>query len=75
MRQCSTSFGLAVFVAGLSATGFTAHARAAERIMPTDGFGLPSGEIYGRLIEALRSGDKAGIADTFVREHGVGARS
>jgi hypothetical protein len=47
----------------------------AQRIMPTDGFGLPSGEIYGRLIEALRSGDKAGIADTFVREHGVGARS
>jgi beta-glucosidase/6-phospho-beta-glucosidase/beta-galactosidase len=47
----------------------------AERIMPTDGFGLPSGEVYGRLIEALRSGDKARIADTFVREHGAGARA
>jgi hypothetical protein len=44
----------------------------AQRIMPTDAFGLPSGEVYGGLIEALRSGDKARIADTFVREHGAG---
>ncbi len=39
------------------------------RILPTDGFGLPSGEIYGRLIGALRSGEKSRIIDAFVNEH------
>ena len=47
----------------------------AQRIMPADGFGLASGEVYGRLIEALRSGDKARIAETFVRQHGAGAHA
>lgn len=47
----------------------------AQQIMPTDGFGLPSGEIYGRLVGALRGGNKTRIADAFVREHGAGART
>jgi beta-glucosidase len=40
-----------------------------HRILPTDGFGLPSGEIYGHLVAALRSGDKARIADAFVKTY------
>jgi beta-glucosidase len=36
------------------------------RILDTDGFGQPSGRIYGHLIAALRSGDKARISDAFV---------
>jgi beta-glucosidase/6-phospho-beta-glucosidase/beta-galactosidase len=38
-----------------------------HRILDTDGFGRPSGKIYGHLIAALRSGDKARIADAFDR--------
>ena len=45
---------------------------ANHRILDTDGFGLPSGEIYGQLIAALRSGDKATIADAFVTAYGSG---
>jgi beta-glucosidase/6-phospho-beta-glucosidase/beta-galactosidase len=37
-----------------------------HRILDTDGFGRPSGQIYGRLVAALRSGDKATIRDAFV---------
>lgn len=37
-----------------------------HRILDTDGFGQPSGEIYGHLVAALRSGDKATISDAFV---------
>ena len=37
-----------------------------HRILDTDGFGQPSGEIYGHLIAALRGGDKATIRDAFV---------
>jgi beta-glucosidase/6-phospho-beta-glucosidase/beta-galactosidase len=40
-----------------------------HRILDTDGFGLPSGRVYGRLIAALRSGDKAKIADAFVNAY------
>ena len=40
-----------------------------HRILDTDGFGHPSGKIYGHLIAALRSGDKATIADAFVNEY------
>jgi hypothetical protein len=35
----------------------------------TDGFGQPSGEIYGHLIDALRSGNKARISDAFVNSY------
>jgi len=34
-------------------------------ILPTDGFGEPSGQIYAHLIAALRSGDKDHIAKAF----------
>lgn len=37
-----------------------------HKILDTDGFGQPSGRIYGHLIAALRSGDKATISDAFV---------
>jgi beta-glucosidase/6-phospho-beta-glucosidase/beta-galactosidase len=40
-----------------------------HQILDTDGFGLPSGRIYGHLIAALRSGDKATIADAFVKAY------
>jgi beta-glucosidase/6-phospho-beta-glucosidase/beta-galactosidase len=40
-----------------------------HRILETDGFGRPSGEIYAHLIRALRGGDKASIADAFVKEY------
>ncbi len=40
-----------------------------HRILDTDGFGQPSGKIYGHLIAALRSGDKATISDAFVKEY------
>lgn len=38
-------------------------------ILDTDGFGRPSGRIYGRLVAALRSGDKARISDAFVNAY------
>lgn len=40
-----------------------------HRILPTDGFGRPSGEIYGHLIAALRRGDKTRIKDAFVKDY------
>jgi beta-glucosidase len=40
-----------------------------HKILDTDGFGLPSGEIYGYLVAALRSGEKATIADAFVKAY------
>lgn len=40
-----------------------------HRILETDGFGQPSGEIYAHLIAALRSGDKAQIFDAFVNSY------
>ena len=40
-----------------------------HEILDTDGFGLPSGQIYAHLIAALRSGDKARIADAFVKAY------
>ena len=46
---------------GLYSYDFERH-----RILDADGFGQPSGRIYGRLIAALRSGDKATIRDAFV---------
>lgn len=42
---------------------------ANHRILDTDGFGQPSGRIYGHLVDALRSGDKARITDAFVNEY------
>jgi beta-glucosidase/6-phospho-beta-glucosidase/beta-galactosidase len=42
---------------------------ANHRILDTDGFGNPSGRIYGYLVEALRSGDKATIARAFVETY------
>jgi beta-glucosidase/6-phospho-beta-glucosidase/beta-galactosidase len=46
---------------GLYAYDFERH-----RILDTDGFGRPSGPIYGHLVAALRGGDKATIRDAFV---------
>jgi beta-glucosidase len=40
-----------------------------HQISDTDGFGNPSGLIYGHLIAALRGGDKARISDAFVNEY------
>lgn len=40
-----------------------------HRISNTDGFGEPSGEIYGELVGALRSGDKGEIREAFVHSH------
>jgi beta-glucosidase/6-phospho-beta-glucosidase/beta-galactosidase len=40
-----------------------------HQILETDGFGQPSGRIYGHLIAALRSGDKATIFDAFVNAY------
>ena len=40
-----------------------------HRILDTDGFGLPSGRIYGHMIAALRSGEKARISDAFVNAY------
>lgn len=45
----------------------------AGQIRSTDGFGVPSGEIYGELVAALRGGDKATIADAFLRAHAAGS--
>lgn len=38
-----------------------------HKILPTDGFGEPSGEIYAHLVASLRSGDKARIQRAFVK--------
>jgi beta-glucosidase/6-phospho-beta-glucosidase/beta-galactosidase len=43
-----------------------------HRILDTDGFGQPSGRIYGHLVAALRSGDKARISDAFVKAYSDG---
>jgi beta-glucosidase len=51
---------------GLYSYDFVNH-----EILGTDGFGQPSGEIYGHLVAALRSGDKARISDAFVKAHGA----
>jgi len=40
-----------------------------HQILETDGFGRPSGRIYGHLIAALRSGEKARIFDAFVNAY------
>jgi beta-glucosidase/6-phospho-beta-glucosidase/beta-galactosidase len=40
-----------------------------HRILDTDGFGAPSGEIYGHLVRTLRGGDKAAIRDAFVNTY------
>jgi beta-glucosidase/6-phospho-beta-glucosidase/beta-galactosidase len=52
---------------GLYNYDFTNH-----EILETDGFGQPSGRIYAHLIAALRSGDKARIAESFVQAYGPG---
>jgi beta-glucosidase/6-phospho-beta-glucosidase/beta-galactosidase len=39
------------------------------KILDTDGFGQPSGRIFGHLIAALRSGDKAEISRAFVEAY------
>jgi beta-glucosidase/6-phospho-beta-glucosidase/beta-galactosidase len=49
---------------GLGNYDFVSH-----EILGTDGFGQPSGEIYGHLVAALRSGDKVRISDAFVRAY------
>ncbi len=36
-----------------------------HRILPTDGFGAPSGKIYAGLVAALRSGEKGQIQHAF----------
>ncbi len=36
-----------------------------HEILPTDGFGEPSGEIYAHLVAALRSGDKGSVQKAF----------
>lgn len=38
-----------------------------HEIRDTDCYGRPSGRIYGHLVAALRSGDKARISDAFVK--------
>jgi beta-glucosidase/6-phospho-beta-glucosidase/beta-galactosidase len=43
-----------------------------HRIRDADGFGNPSGGIYGNLIAALRSGDKPRILHAFVDEYREG---
>lgn len=43
-----------------------------HQIRDTDGFGQPSGAIYGHLIAALRGGDKATISDAFVKAYAPG---
>ncbi len=40
-----------------------------HEILDADGFGSPAGQIYAHLIAALRSGDKARIADAFVKAY------
>ena len=45
---------------------------ANHRILPTDGFGEPSGEIYGSLVRALRSGSKEEVQRAFVYSHRSG---
>jgi hypothetical protein len=40
-----------------------------HRILDTDCYGRPSGQIYGYLVAALRSGDKARISDAFVKAY------
>jgi hypothetical protein len=40
-----------------------------HRILDTDAFGQPSGEIYAHLVAALRSGDKTRIFDAFVKAY------
>jgi len=44
-----------------------------HRILDTDCFGLPSGRVYGALVGALRSGDKARISDAFVNAYRASA--
>ncbi|MGE5460153.1 MAG: family 1 glycosylhydrolase [Solirubrobacterales bacterium] len=41
-----------------------------HRILDTDCYGQPSGRIYGHLVAALRSGDKARISEAFVKAYG-----
>jgi beta-glucosidase/6-phospho-beta-glucosidase/beta-galactosidase len=43
-----------------------------HRIQPTDGFGEPSGEIYGNLVAALRSGRQETIQQAFMYTHASG---
>ena len=43
---------------------------ANHRILDTDGFGQPSGRIYGHLVAALRGGEKGAIRDAFVNLYG-----
>jgi beta-glucosidase len=40
-----------------------------NEIHDTDGFGQPSGRMYGHLVASLRSGDKAAIRDAFVNAY------
>lgn len=40
-----------------------------HRILNTDGFGEPSGEIYGELVASLRSGQKSAVREAFVYSH------
>lgn len=40
-----------------------------HKILETDGFGQPSGLIYKKLVDSLRSGDKATIQEAFVKAY------
>jgi beta-glucosidase/6-phospho-beta-glucosidase/beta-galactosidase len=40
-----------------------------HRILDADGLGEPAGEIFARLIAALRSGDRTRIQEAFVQRH------
>jgi hypothetical protein len=40
-----------------------------HEILGTAGFGEPSGEIFGHLVAAVRSGDTARISDAFVKAY------
>jgi beta-glucosidase/6-phospho-beta-glucosidase/beta-galactosidase len=44
-----------------------------HRILPTDGFGEPSGEIYAALVKALRSGKKEEVQRAFMYSHAAAA--
>jgi beta-glucosidase/6-phospho-beta-glucosidase/beta-galactosidase len=43
-----------------------------RRILPTDGFGEPSGEVYSRLVRALQSGSQERVQQAFIYSHASG---
>ena len=52
--------------------GLYSYDYEAHRILPTDGFGEPAGEIYGNLVRALRSGRKEEVQMAFMYSHASG---